>query len=1054
MAQDEVIPAQIDALQRTVFDSSSLTPEVPQHRPLDAGRPVWHVQGIGRTQKDLTSGFSQLQQKDLVPRADLILGMFALGTPIVYLVEGDAAGVSIRVGTWTHAGTPHDKASMGEDLQEAVHSLLSSLYPSLGLEAVSAADPSKYTHAALMLGVPTAKPAGLLDLALPMDRLIRGMADSNWGYLVLAEPVPPDQVRGQRDMIINTLRTTEAFTETKAHTSLGTYFKKLLERRLEELTLGLSLGCWRTAVYLLGDDLSYMKLISVCRGVFAGEESVSEPIHLIESDPAVLTLAERWALPEERGRTPAGYFRHLYQYQSLLTSTQLATFAHLPNLETAGFKVELVPEFDTVTPELGDREVSIGHVIRHRQASRDVYGIPVAALTRHSLVCGVTGSGKTNTVLRLLLEADRLKAPFLVLEPSKAEYRTLLREAGLANRLNVFTLGEESISPFRLNPFEVPDHVGIQQHIDLLRSVFSVSFGMWTPLPQVLERCLYEIYTDAGWDITTRANSRIPPGTKTASWTTFPTLADLRDKVDEVVNQLGYEAQVSDNIRAALTTRVDSLRAGGKGRMLDTRRSIPVEVWLDHPTIMELEGISDDDDKAFVMGLLLIRLVEHRRKSTQPLADVADPTKGRSGPRNTPLRNLLVVEEAHRLLVNVAPGKQKEEESNPRGKAVEAFSNLMSEVRAYGQGIVIADQVPVRLAPDVIKNTNLKIAHRTVAEEDREALAGSMAMNENQSLALATLVQGEAAVFAEGEDSPILVLVLPAKDRLGSPPTTDEVRLLMSENPMVSGIADLLLPSPDCDGIELRSAHRYFDHAKRLLEGASFRRDLARMVLCLTEPPSKESRALWSDLLDRIDAGAPTGAALPEYRAVALGLLSDWFARRRGRQGEWSYADTEGFSRLLRAALRARVAGASGPAVKAFQDCFHRVHRRDGEPYRGCARICIQAPAECLYRYPVQDVIMSTRGKTVENGLETASARDVVEEFNGWLVSDSQTANGSMQGTWSFCESEARKASGTDPVGLRRASLCYAQQLLTSKLPASHLEWLDRLLKASGDGAE
>src|SRR6202007_2335742 len=105
-------------------------------------------------------------------------------------------------------------------------------------------------------------------------------------------------------------------------------------------------------------------------------------------------------------------------------------------------------------------------------------------------------------------------------------------------------------------------------------------------------------------------------------------------------------------------------------------------------------------------GLLLIRLAEYRRYPGQ----------------ESVLKHLLVIEEAHRLLTNVGQ-RQSEEEANPRGKAVEAFSNLLSEIRAYGQGVIVADQVPVKLAPDVIKNTNLKIVHRIVAEDDRTVLA-------------------------------------------------------------------------------------------------------------------------------------------------------------------------------------------------------------------------------------------------------------------------------------------------------------------------------------------
>ena len=37
------------------------------------------------------------------------------------------------------------------------------------------------------------------------------------------------------------------------------------------------------------------------------------------------------------------------------------------------------------------------------------------------------------------------------------------------------------------------------------------------------------------------------------------------------------------------------------------------------------------------------------------------------------------------------------------------FAGLLSEIRAYGEGLVIAEQIPGRLILDVIKNTAVKI---------------------------------------------------------------------------------------------------------------------------------------------------------------------------------------------------------------------------------------------------------------------------------------------------------------------------------------------------------
>ena len=73
----------------------------------------------------------------------------------------------------------------------------------------------------------------------------------------------------------------------------------------------------------------------------------------------------------------------------------------------------------------------------------------------------------------------------------------------------------------------------IRPAYDLLRAVFSSAFGMWTPLPQVLEQCLQEIYQDAGWDLTSDDNFR----GKSHPWA-FPTLTTLIDKVEELTPKL------------------------------------------------------------------------------------------------------------------------------------------------------------------------------------------------------------------------------------------------------------------------------------------------------------------------------------------------------------------------------------------------------------------------------------------------------------------------------------------------------------------------------------
>jgi hypothetical protein len=162
-------------------------------------------------------------------------------------------------------------------------------------------------------------------------------------------------------------------------------------------------------------------------------------------------------------------------------------------------------------------------------------------LAKHALIVGVTGSGKTNTCFALLdqLWNSGKGTPFLVIESAKAEYRTLLKTRGFSG-LNVFTVGDESCSPLRLNPFEVPEGVLVQSHIDYLKSLFAAAFVLYPPMPYVLEQSIQEIYEDRGWDLAQNVNRRGRNSSRL-----FPTLADLAAKVKTVIERMGYDERIT-----------------------------------------------------------------------------------------------------------------------------------------------------------------------------------------------------------------------------------------------------------------------------------------------------------------------------------------------------------------------------------------------------------------------------------------------------------------------------------------------------------------------------
>jgi hypothetical protein len=618
--------------------------------------------------------------------------------------------------------------------------------------------------------------------------------------------------------------------------------------------------------------------------------------------------------------------------------------------------------------------VLVGQILRHKRDTGAQYRIGLPSLTRHAFVAGTTGAGKTNTIFSLLLEADAAGVPFLVIEPAKTEYRAMLDHPAIGHRIRIFTPGKESVGPFLLNPFEASG-VPVSEHIDLVRAAFAASFGMWTPLPQILERCLHDVYLDRGWDLRTNRNYRLGDGEDSAL--AYPTLSDLIAKVAVVIGTLGYDDKVTGDMRAALTTRLEALRIGSKGAMLDVARSLPITDLLSAPTIVELESLGDEADRAFVTALLLIRLAEYRRSQGQ--------TDG--------LVHLLVVEEAHRLLGNV-PTVTSDEMANPRGQAVETFANLLSEVRAYGQGIIIADQVPARLAPDVIKNTTLKIAHRIVSADDRAILGAAMAMEPDQERALVTLAVGEAVVFGAGDDSPLMVRVPLAKNRLSpTPPADAAVAARMRSWRASSGKDSLFLPRPFC-ATTCHAAPVACETARWLADDEYVQRTLSRTIWSAIDEPTSLSR-LWPELVSVIRARRPVNVTEAQLLGAFAGHGADWLAERRGAQAGWSYVRTGEFrdcvQEVLASAAEPHSRDLSG-ALQRLQATAYRLYRREFEPYQACAVVCDQDPPLCLYRGPVADLVAAGRHLAAWQQADTA---------------DAQTEGKTRRGTWEVCQDAA-----------------------------------------------
>lgn len=687
--------------------------------------------------------------------SDVLTGIMRYKITFGFIILGDATGISVYAGV--------SRSFSGEILTS-----LSTSYPGIDLE--ESFDQNLLRKNCVFGGILTGYPSNKTDdegTVFQIENICKGMVGKNWAFLVLARGMSTTQTNLAQDKLLNEMKTVNDFIRTSITGGpMGNQTKQTVDlncqnyltnmRTMEKIIKDGSIhGMWRVNGYYAAQTQNDAdKLRNIMKSAYSGKDSAPEVFRCLPYDHIGDLMGNFNMAADLESRAnyhPVGVWTGLnsqknvdlckYQFQTVMNSRQLATLCQLPTKEIPGFYIDDFVEFDNSnrTSIAHEKELQIGDIMfSGRNATKimnNQYQIDLNDLTRHALIIGITGGGKTNTSKSILSALwTKHRKPFLVIESAKREYWEMANLEGFED-LVVYTLGSEITGEsvkYRINPFEVVGQVSLQTHIDYLLSTFKASFELYAPMPYVLETAVYEVYSDRGWDIVENSNMY--------GRTEYPTLTDLYHKIDIVTDRLGYHNEIQSNVKAALKTRINSLRIGGKGAMLDTPVSVPIQSILTKPTILELEDLGDDDTKAFVIGILLVQLYEYRKSNL-------------SGGDN-PLQHVLLVEEAHRLLKHVP---MSGEGSNTRAKSVEFFCNLLAEIRSFGQGIFIADQIPTKLASDTLKNTNLKIIHRTVMQEDREAVGKSMNMTQEQIDYLSSLRRGFAAIYAEGDSRPKLV---------------------------------------------------------------------------------------------------------------------------------------------------------------------------------------------------------------------------------------------------------------------------------------------------------
>lgn len=405
----------------------------------------------------------------------------------------------------------------------------------------------------------------------------------------------------------------------------------------------------------------------------------------------------------------------------------------LPVIECASFGRN-VSTFDGTQPQQG---LCIGRVFHMHREERIKTFLSKDSLASHTFVTGSTGAGKTNTVYRILDQALDQQVNFLVIEPAKGEYKDVY---GGREDVNVFGTNPEFTPLLRINPFSFPSGIHVLEHLDRLVEIFNVCWPMYAAMPAVLKDAVARSYEDCGWDLAASDN---PYGADL-----FPCFADVARNVREILDSSEYDAENKGAYKGSLLTRLNSLTNGLNGMMLSSNE-VDASVLFDANTVIDLSRIGSAETKSLLMGLLVLKLQEHRMAEKKDM--------------NQPLRHLTVLEEAHNLLKR-SSSNQGSESGDLTGKSVEMISNAIAEMRTYGEGFIIADQAPGLLDMAAIRNTNTKIIHRLPDLSDRELAGRAANLNDQQIVELARLPKGVAAIYQNDWVEPVLCKIAKADE--------------------------------------------------------------------------------------------------------------------------------------------------------------------------------------------------------------------------------------------------------------------------------------------------
>ncbi|RLF16221.1 MAG: hypothetical protein DRJ66_03375 [Thermoprotei archaeon] len=392
---------------------------------------------------------------------------------------------------------------------------------------------------------------------------------------------------------------------------------------------------------------------------------------------------------------------HINTSKSVLKHLTTACLRGMKRTSYKGLEVWYLP--NKMDRSNHNNRIYLGQVIADNKEIAPFY-ISLHDISSHIAIFGTTGSGKTTTAKTITLRLLKKGIGVLVLDWHN-EYSDLLD----VTEGTIYRLGLDDVS---INPLMHSSGYSLPEHIDFVTDLISDIFNLSHPQAYMLREALKKAYIKA------KLQGKVP------------TIVDLVNEIEKLPIKSGWDHEV----KTALLRRLKLLTEGPIGKALNGRHVIKVEDLLTQGlVIIELGHIRN----VYAKQLLVFSILKM----------IYDYYVGRREIVNK-VRHVTVIEEA----LNATSIKTE---------GLHIIERMLSELRKYGESLIIISQSPTDIPSGVLKNTSVKIVHALREGRDVMTIINSLGLDKKYVEIFHALNTGDAILYAPSLIRPVLLRVKP-----------------------------------------------------------------------------------------------------------------------------------------------------------------------------------------------------------------------------------------------------------------------------------------------------